>query len=165
MSKPAARITDSVAHPLPPVLTGGPGSMNVLIGNLPAWRGIGLGAVAALQSAKSTSDSVIQAAEAATVAAAGTPGAPAALAAEQTTKTTAATTMGSMISSAAAGADKHVCATPLPIPPHGQGVVINGSKTVLINGLPACRMGDQILEALGPPNVITGGCPTVLIGG
>jgi hypothetical protein len=27
MSRPAARITDAVAHPLPPVLTGGPGSL------------------------------------------------------------------------------------------------------------------------------------------
>lgn len=165
MSKPAARITDAVSHPLPPVLTGGPGSVNVLIGNLPAWRGMRLDAVAALQSAKSTSDAVIKAAEAATTAAAGTPGAPAAIAAEQTAKTTAAATMASLISGAAAGADLHVCATPLPIPPHGQGVVINGSKTVLINGLPACRSGDRILEALGPPNAITGGCPTVLIGG
>ncbi len=37
---PAARITDNVVHPLPPVLTPGPGSMDVLIGFLPAWRGI-----------------------------------------------------------------------------------------------------------------------------
>ncbi len=35
---PAARLTDNVAHPLPPVLTGGPGSENVLIGKLPPWR-------------------------------------------------------------------------------------------------------------------------------
>jgi uncharacterized Zn-binding protein involved in type VI secretion len=165
MSKPAARVTDSVAHPLPPVLTGGPGSPNVLIGNLPAWRGIPLGSVAALQSAKTTVDIAIKTAEAATLAAAGTPGAPAALAAEQTAKTTAATSMSSTIASAAGGADIHSCATPLPIPPHGPGVVISGSKTVLINGLPATRMGDQILEALGPPNSITKGCPTVLIGG
>lgn len=164
MSKPAARITDSVAHPLPPVLTGGPGSPNVLIGNLPAWRGIPLGAVAALQSAKTSTDVTIKSAEAATLAAAGTPGAPAAIAAEQTAKTTAATSMSSMISSAARGADIHNCATPLPVPPHGPGVVVSGSRTVLINGLPACRMGDRILEALGPPNIITKGCPTVLIG-
>jgi uncharacterized Zn-binding protein involved in type VI secretion len=165
MNKPAARITDTVAHPLPPVLTGGPGSLNVLIGNLPAWRGVQLAAVAALKSAKTTIDTAIKTAEAATVAAAGTPGAPAALTAEQTAKTTAAASMGTMISSAAAGADIHVCATLLPLPPHGPGVVISGSQTVLINGLPACRMGDQILEALGPPNFITKGCPTVLIGG
>ncbi|MEH2300418.1 MAG: PAAR domain-containing protein [Nostoc sp.] len=69
-------------------------------------------------------------------------------------------------SAAAAGADIHNCATPSPVPPHGPGVVIDGSKTVLINNLPACRMGDTIIEALGPlPNKITRGNPTVLIGG
>ena len=38
---PAARVTDNVVHPLPPVLGPGPGSLNVLIGSLPAWRGVG----------------------------------------------------------------------------------------------------------------------------
>lgn len=162
--KPAARITDPVAHPLPPVLTGGPGSPNVLIGFLPAWRGILAAAVPALQAAKQTSDLAIKTAEAATLAAAGTPGLPAAKAAEETAKATAASTMGSLITSVAAGADIHMCATPLPIPPHGPGVVIDGSTTVMINNLPACRMGDTILEAVGPPNKIAMGCPTVLIG-
>ncbi|MEA5626804.1 PAAR domain-containing protein [Nostoc sp. UHCC 0251] len=165
MSRPAARITDNVAHPLPPVLTGGPGSRNVLIGSLPAWRGVLAAAVPGLLSAKTASDATVLAAETATKAAAGTPGAPAALAAEQTAKTTAASTMGSAISVAAAGADIHNCATPSPVPPHGPGVVIDGSKTVLINNLPACRMGDTIIEALGPPNKIIKGNPTVLIGG
>ena len=163
--KPAARITDNVAHPLPPVLTPGPGSPTVLIGFLPAWRGILAAAVPALQAAKQASDIAIKAAEAATMAAAGTPGLPAAKAAEETTKATAASTMGSMITSAAAGADIHMCATPLPIPPHGPGVVIDGSTTVMINNLPACRMGDTILEAVGPPNKIAKGEMTVLIGG
>ncbi|MCC5632300.1 PAAR domain-containing protein [Nostoc sphaeroides CHAB 2801] len=167
--KAAARISDPVAHPLPPVLTGGPGSLNVLIGKLPAWRGVPAGAVSALQSAKKISDTVIQTVEAASKAAAGTPGAPAAIASEQSAKLSSAATMSSMISSAAASAapsiaDIHLCATPLPIPPHGPGVVIDGSKTVLINGLPACRMGDTILEALGPSNKITKGELTVLIG-
>jgi uncharacterized Zn-binding protein involved in type VI secretion len=166
MTKPAARITDSVAHPLPPVLTGGPGSLNVLVGSLPAWRGIQPSAAGALRSAKATADSAIEVAEKATVAAAGTPGAPAAIAAEETVKATAATTMAAAVSSAAAGGgDIHNCATLLPLPPHGPGVVLTGSQTVLINGLPACRMGDEILEALGPPNKIVGGCTTVLIGG
>ncbi|HSA47134.1 MAG TPA: PAAR domain-containing protein [Candidatus Competibacteraceae bacterium] len=163
--KPAARITDNVAHPLPPVLTPGPGSLNVLIGFLPAWRGILAAAVPALQAAKQTSDMAIKTAEAATLAAAGTPGLPAAKAAEETAKATAASTMGSMITSVAAGADIHMCATPLPIPPHGPGVVIDGSTTVMINNLPACRMGDTILEAVGPPNKIVKGEMTVLIGG
>lgn len=162
---PAARITDMVLHPLPPVLTPGPGSLNVLIGFLPAWRGIPAAAAAALQAAKQASDAVIQAAEAATLAAAGTPGAPAAYAAEQATKASVLASMSSMISSAAAGADIHMCVVPLPVPPHGPGVVIDGSKTVLINHLPACRVGDTILEALGPPNKIAMGCFTVIIGG
>jgi len=165
MGRAAARITDNVAHPLPPVLTGGPGSPNVLIGSLPAWRGVLAAAVPGLLSAKTASDTAIQVAEAATIAAAGTPGAPAALAAEQTAKTTAASTMGSAITAAAVGADIHSCATPLPLPPHGPGVVIDGSQTVLINNLPASRMGDTILEALGPPNKIIKGEFTVLIGG
>lgn len=165
MGKPAARITDNVAHPLPPVLTPGPGSMNVFIGNLPAWRGVPAAAAAALQGAKQASDATIKAAEAATVAAAGTPGAPAAKAAEEATKAAAAAAMGSMITSMAGGADIHACATPLPIPPHGPGVVIDGSQTVLINGLQACRMGDTILEPVGPPNKIVKGEFTVLIGG
>lgn len=164
---PAARITDLVVHPLPPVLTQGPGSPNVLIGFLPAWRGIPLAAVAALQSAKTIADTAIKTAEAATVAAAGTPGLPAAKAAEETTKASAAASMSATITAAAAtgGADIHACVTPLPIPPHGPGVVINGSKTVIINMLPACRAGDTILEGVGPPNTIAMGCPTVLIGG
>lgn len=161
---PAARLTDPVVHPLPPVLQPGPGSPTVIIGFMPAWRGIPAAAAAALQAAKQASDATIKAAEAATVAAAGTPGAPAAKAAEEAAKATAAATMGSMITSMAGGADIHTCATPLPIPPHGPGLVIDGSKTVLINNLPACRQGDTIVEAVGPPNKIAMGCPTVIIG-
>lgn len=163
---PAARITDPVMHPLPPILTPGPGSPNTLIGFLPAWRGIPLAAVAALQSAKQAADTAIKTAEAATLAAAGTPGAAAAYAAEQTVKATALATMSSAISAAAgAGADIHVCTTPAPAPPHGPGVVIDGSATVMINNLPACRLGDTILEAIGPPNKIVKGEVTVIIGG
>lgn len=163
--KPAARVTDSVAHPLPPLLGPGPGSPTVFIGSLPAWRGVPAGTAAALQSAKTTSDVAIQTAEAATLAAAGTPGAPAAKAAEESVKAAAAVQMGSMISSMAGGADIHACTTPLPIPPHGPGVVIDGSQTVLINGLQASRLGDTILEAVGPPNKIARGDMTVQIGG
>src|SRR5262245_37840211 len=162
---PAARITDTVAHPLPPILGPGPGSTNVLIGSRPAWRGVPAGVAAGLQAAKQVSDTAIMAAEAATIAALGTPGAPAAKAAEEAVKAAAAAQMGSAILSAAGGADIHTCATPLPIPPHGPGVVIDGSQTVLINNLPACRMGDTILEAVGPPNKIVLGEMTVVIGG
>jgi len=162
---PAARVTDPVSHPLPPMLTPGPGSPNVMIGFLPAWRGIPLAAAAALQAAKQAADIVIQTAEAATKAAAGTPGAPAAFAAEQATKASVLASMSSAISSASAGADIHACTTPLPVPPHGPGVVINGSATVMINNLPAARQGNSILEAAGPPNSIAMGCTTVIIGG
>ena len=165
MSRPAARITDAVAHPLPPVLTGGPGSPNVLIGNLRAWRGIPSASAGAIVSAKAVSETGIKAAEAATKAAAATPALPAAKLAEEAAKATAAATMSATIVSRAGGADIHNCATPLPVPPHGPGVVINGSRTVLINGLPACRLGDRIVEAVGPPNKILAGCATVLIGG
>ena len=161
---PAARVFDPVAHPLPPVLTVGPGSKDVLIGKKPAWRGVPAAAAAAIQAAKAVSDAAIKVAEAATLAAAGTPGLPAAKAAEETAKASAAASMGSTISGAAGMADIHTCATPLPIPPHGPGVVVDGSTTVLINKLPACRVGDTIIEAVGPPNKITMGETTVIIG-
>ena len=164
MGKPAARVTDAVMHPLPPVLGPGPGCPTVLIGGMPAWRGVPAAVGAAISSAKSVSDTTIKVAEAATLAAAGTPGLPAVKAAEETVKATAATTMGATISSAAGGADIHVCATLLPIPPHGPGVVIDGSLTVLIGGLSAARMGDTIVEAVGPPNKIMMGMMTVQIG-
>lgn len=162
---PAARIGDNVAHPLPPVLTGGPTAVTVIIGGKPAWRGVGGAAAAAIQAARKVSDTAIEVAEKATIAAAGTPGAPAAKTAEEKVKADAAIAMGSMISGAAGGADIHVCATPLPIPPHGPGVVTTPSATVMIGGMPAARMGDTIMEAVGPPNTIVMGEPTVMIGG
>jgi uncharacterized Zn-binding protein involved in type VI secretion len=80
--------------------------------------------------------------------------------------------MANLISSTVAAAaaaggtvDMYVCSTPLPLPPHGLGVVIDASATVLINGFPACRVGDTILEAVGPPNKILSGCADVFIGG
>ncbi|MBM3785703.1 MAG: hypothetical protein FJW30_15160, partial [Acidobacteria bacterium] len=68
----------------------------------------------------------------------------------------------------AVGVDTHICGKPLtgPVPaPHGPGMVIDGSKTVQINFLPACREGDTVLEALGGPDKIQKGCATVKIGG
>jgi uncharacterized Zn-binding protein involved in type VI secretion len=173
MGRPAARVTDLTSHG--PPLNPGPGSPNVLIGKLPAWRGLPAAAAAALQSAQQASDAVIKTAEAATLAAAGTPGAPAALAAEQTAKTTAAAAMSSLMSGLASGAaastggmgmpDMHVCPIPTPVPPHGPGYVIDGSQTVLVNGLPLCRQGDKVLEALGGPDPIAKGEFMVLVGG
>ena len=161
---PAARVSDSTAHMATP-LAPGPGSPNVLIGMLPAWRGVPVAAGAALQAAKAPADIAVQAAVAATAAAVG-PALPVAYAAEQAVKTAAAAAMAAAINGAAAsGADKHLCPMPSPVPPHGVGVVIDGSATVMINNLPACRLGDTILESLGPPDKIVKGEPTVIIGG
>jgi len=146
---PAARILDNTAHPLPGILVPSPGAVTVLIGFLAAWRGMPLAAVGALQAAKASADAAV-------AAASGTPGAPAAQAA-------ALTAMSAAITGASGGADINACVT--PVPPHGPGVVITGSATVMINMLPAARMGDTILEALGPPNSIIKGEPTVIIGG
>lgn len=163
MGKPAARVTDAVQHPLPPVLGPGPGSLNVFIGNMPAWRGVPAATASSLKSTKKSFDQAIAAAEKVTNAAQG-PAKAVAKAAEEATKASAAAAMGSMIASSAGGADIHICAQLLPIPPHGSGVVIDGSKKVMINNLPACVQGNTILEAVGPPNKISGGCTTVLIG-
>ncbi len=159
---PAARITDNVVHPLPPVLTGGPTAITVIIGFLPAWRGIGGSAAAAITAANKTATTAIQVAETATKAAVG-PAAPIAFAAEQALKASLLASMSSMISGS--GTDIHVCVTPSPIPPHGPGVVTTPSKTVIIANMPAARMGDTITEAIGPPNKIAKGEPTVMIGG
>jgi uncharacterized Zn-binding protein involved in type VI secretion len=82
-------------------------------------------------------------------------------------KASEAAAMAAMITGAAGGADIHVCVSAIPVPlppPHGPGVVIDGSKGVFINNLPACRLGDTILEAFGPPNKIIKGEMTVIIG-
>ena len=73
--------------------------------------------------------------------------------------------MSSTIMSASAGADIHMCATPLPVPPHGPGVVIDGSTTVMTTFLPQSRLGDTIIEAVGPPNKIVKGQMNVIVGG
>lgn len=176
---PAARLTDPVAH-VPPALTGGPPAATVTIGFLPAWKGIPLAAAPGLVAAQQASESAIKvaeniaiAAQAAAVAAAGTPAAPAAIAAAtaarvaaESLKASSAAAMSATIAAAAAGgASIHACTTPWPIPPHGPGVVIDGSATVSIENMPACRAADTIVEAIGPPNKIVSGCPTVIIGG
>jgi len=63
-----------------------------------------------------------------------------------------------------ATADMHTCPLVTVLVPHVGGVVAMGSLTVLIDGLPAARQGDMVVEA-GPPNAIAMGCPTVEIGG
>jgi uncharacterized Zn-binding protein involved in type VI secretion len=52
-------------------------------------------------------------------------------------------------------------------PPTNQGAVRIGSTTVLIDGKPAARMGDQVMTCFdvpGSPASITAGSPTVMIG-
>ncbi|HKV24490.1 MAG TPA: PAAR domain-containing protein [Candidatus Acidoferrum sp.] len=100
---PAARITDMTTHGTP--LAPGPGSEDVLIGDLPAWRAM---------------------------------------------------------------MDQHACPMVSVSGADGDGMVMLGSPTVLINGMMACRMGDIVTEipglALGPVNPILMGEPTVMIG-
>lgn len=98
MGAPAARMGDLTSHGTP--LAPGPGSVNVLIGGMPAWR---------------------------------------------------------------VGMDFHACPLLTGIVPHVGGMVAMGSTTVLINGVPAVRAGDMVIE-VGPPNTIAMGEPTVLIG-
>jgi uncharacterized Zn-binding protein involved in type VI secretion len=59
--------------------------------------------------------------------------------------------------------DTHACPLVDGLKPHVGGIAPIGSKTVLINGLPAARAGDMVTEA-GPPNTIVLGEPTVIIG-
>lgn len=62
-----------------------------------------------------------------------------------------------------ASMDFHTCPLLSGTVPHVGGVVAMGSTSVLINGVPAARQGDTIVES-GPPNTIASGCPTVQIG-
>ncbi|MBK6404760.1 MAG: hypothetical protein IPF66_06850 [Holophagales bacterium] len=165
---PAARITDSVMHPLPPVLTGGPPAPNVLIGYLMAWKGIPLAAAPGIMAANAATEATLQAletaakvAEAAAAAAAGTPGAPAAAAAATAARLAAETAKATWRPRTAPRSLPPRPPGPACMParnhgrsPHGPGVVINGSPTVMIGNCPACRMGDTIIEAIGPPNTI-----------
>ena len=59
--------------------------------------------------------------------------------------------------------DFHICPLFDGPKPHAGGMVALGSQTVLINGLPAARQGDQVVEA-SAPNPISQGEFTVLIG-
>jgi uncharacterized Zn-binding protein involved in type VI secretion len=61
------------------------------------------------------------------------------------------------------GSDFHACPLSTGPVPHVGGVVPAGSTTVLINSLPAARLGDPITESTAP-NVIASGSSTVLIG-
>lgn len=56
--------------------------------------------------------------------------------------------------------DVHLCA----MTGHGSGGAWSGASSVLINGSPASRAGDYVLEPGGGANVILGGERTVLVG-
>jgi uncharacterized Zn-binding protein involved in type VI secretion len=156
MGQPAARLGDLTAHGT--VLKPGLGSPTVLIGGKPAWRGLSPAAAAELARLIVEIMKSVQQFTAATSSnnpiAAGD-----ALKKMEEGISKALQIMGS--------ADQHLCEMlllpPIP-PPHGPGVVMTGSTTVLINGLPACRQGDTIQETISV-NSIAIGCPTVLIGG
>ena len=62
-----------------------------------------------------------------------------------------------------AGQDFHACPMLTGTVPHVGGTASPGSATVMINNMPAARQGDMITES-GPPNTISQGCPTVMIG-
>lgn len=210
----AARVTDTTNHG--PPLSPGPGSKNVSIGKLAAWRALPSSITSGLQSMSSAMDQFVKqpvlnppAAAASLVqitqamsqvgadgvsggapAAAGVASAQAALlqstnaaltatwtaasavpggqpAADQAytqgIKLAAAASAGAVASALQGLADMHVC--PLLFPLHGPGFVTSASSSVFINGLPACRMGDAVLEAAGGSDPIANGAQNVSIGG
>ena len=60
--------------------------------------------------------------------------------------------------------DMHTCPLSDGNKPHVGGVVVNGSSKVSINGFPAARQRDLIVE-VGPTDSISQGCLKVQIGG
>ena len=54
------------------------------------------------------------------------------------------------------------------LPPSGNGTVLAGSPTVLVNGKPLARLGDQVQTCNdpvpAPSSTITGGSPDVMVG-
>jgi uncharacterized Zn-binding protein involved in type VI secretion len=154
----AARLTDITVHGSP--MVPGTGSTNVLIGGLPAWRAMSPAAVASFLALVAKIVSNVN--KLATAISTNNPVAAAKVGKDLAEQVPQAMEMiGAM--------DKIVC--PMLLlriagPPHGTGVMIGGSSTVMINGLPAGRVGDQIRELLSPePNMCAVGLPTVQIGG
>ncbi len=158
--KPAARVGDMTAHGSP--LGVGPGSFNVLIGKKPAWRGISAAQAAILAQKITEGAEKIAKATLKANAAANTPAGPAAVL--NLAKVVAETVADIASTMTGFGADLHACPIVKVLIPDGVGLVINGSQTVLINGLAACRMGDMIQEATSV-NTIAMGEFTVSIGG
>jgi uncharacterized Zn-binding protein involved in type VI secretion len=165
----AARLGDDVVHPIPPKLTGGPCSPNVVIGGQHAWLAIDpADLVALMRTIEEAKVAVLKAETATAIAKEKSPGTAAvgiAEANEVKVKAEQCEKIASAIGSLASkGVSIHACVSLLPAP--APGIVVTGSTTVKINGLPACRVGDTILEGLlHAPNLIKGGCPTVIVGG
>lgn len=63
---------------------------------------------------------------------------------------------------AARTTDMHTCPMTTGVVPHVGGPVLLESPTVLINNLPAARVGDMV-TCIGPVDSIIAGDPTVLI--
>ncbi len=152
---PAVRVTDITVHGSP--MVPGTGSMDVLIGFLPAWRAVSPAMVGAFVA------KIAEITKTATLLAA------AITSNNQPAMVKLGKDLTGQVEDAAkmiAGMDKIVCPTLLlgiAGPPHGPGVILTGSPTVLINGLPACRTTDPIQEMLSV-NFAAVGCPTVIIG-
>ncbi|MBF2064583.1 MAG: PAAR domain-containing protein [Calothrix sp. C42_A2020_038] len=158
--RPAARVGDMTAHGSP--LSVGPGSMNVMIGKKAAWRGISAAQAASLAQTFTKGMEDIGKAQLKATAAAGTPAAPAAV--ENLAKTIAEAVENMAKLMASFATDIHSCPIVKVAVPDGAGVVIDGSQTVLINGLPACRMGDTIQETTSVNKIVAGEL-TVMVGG
>jgi uncharacterized Zn-binding protein involved in type VI secretion len=60
--------------------------------------------------------------------------------------------------------DMHTCPMVTGTVPHVGGPVAVGCPTVLIEGMPAARVGDMAV-CTGPPDTIAAGSGTVMIGG
>lgn len=133
-----------------------------MIGKRPAWRGISAVQVAMLAATFARGMEDIGKAQVKATLAAGTPAAPAAAANVSKTVIEAAGNMAKLMASFTA--DIHTCPVVKLVVPDGAGVVIDGSQTVLINGLSACRVGDTIQETTSVNKIVVGEF-TVLIGG
>ncbi|MGF1523215.1 MAG: PAAR domain-containing protein [Leptolyngbyaceae cyanobacterium] len=147
---PAARIMDATAHgdPLKP----GFASPNVYIGGKKAWRALDPAAAKQLLDlAKKATKSVTKATNAVTEA-------------DRTKHLDDLKDTAKDMAKIMASTDQHACTVVKLLIPDGNGVVVKGSSSVLINGLPACRVGDPIQEVTSV-NSIVAGEPTVLIGG
>jgi uncharacterized Zn-binding protein involved in type VI secretion len=156
---PAARVADMTAHGSP---LAGPGCPTVLIGGMPAWRGLSAAAAAQIATAAAQVAKDIAEASLKATALAGTPAGPAA---QADLARIAVQGVADMTAKLAAGpGDLHSCPIVKVVVPDGPGKVMVCSQTVIIGGAGAARMGDPIQEATSV-NAVAAGCMTVLIGG